>query len=49
MNAMTQSWTLLIGRILVASVFLVTGIRTIMFYAGSVGYFTKLDSRRPRR
>jgi len=43
MNAMT----LLIGRILVASLFLVAGIRKIMFYAGTVGYFTKLGLPAP--
>jgi len=42
MNATTQSWMLLLGRILVGSLFVVIGIRTVMFYAGSVGYFTKL-------
>jgi putative oxidoreductase len=47
MNANTQSWTLLIGRILVGSLFLVFGIRAIMFYAGSVGYLTKLGFPAP--
>ncbi|HEY6239761.1 MAG TPA: DoxX family protein [Burkholderiales bacterium] len=47
MNAMTQSLTLLIGRVLVGSLFLVAGIRHFMFYAGSVGYFTKLGFPAP--
>jgi len=47
MNAMTQSGTLLIGRVLVGSMFLVAGIRHYMFYAGSVGYFTKLGFPAP--
>jgi putative oxidoreductase len=47
MNAMSQSWTLLIGRVLVGSMFLVAGIRHYMFYAGSVGYFTKLGFPAP--
>ena len=47
MNAMTQSWTLLLGRILIGSLFLVEGIRQVMFYAGSVGYFNKLGFPAP--
>jgi len=47
MNATTQPWTLLIGRILVGSLFLVVGIRHFMFYAGTVGYFTKLGFPAP--
>ena len=47
MNAMTQSQTLLIGRILAGSLFLVAGIRHFMFYAGTVGYFTKLGFPAP--
>ena len=47
MNAMTQSRTLLIGRILVGSLFLVAGIRQFMFYAGTVGYFGKLGFPAP--
>ena len=43
MNAMT----LLIGRVLVGSMFLVAGIRHYMFYAGTVGYFTKLGFPAP--
>jgi putative oxidoreductase len=42
MNATRHSQTLLIGRILAGSLFLVAGIRHFMFYAGTVGYFTKL-------
>jgi putative oxidoreductase len=47
MNAMTQSWMLLLGRILAGSLFLVAGIRHFMFYAGTVGYFTKLGFPAP--
>ena len=47
MNAMTQPQALLVGRILVASLFLVAGIRHYMFYAGTVGYFTKLGFPAP--
>jgi putative oxidoreductase len=47
MNGTPQSWTLLIGRVLVGSLFLVAGIRHFMFYAGSVGYFTKLGFPAP--
>ena len=47
MNAMTQSGTLLIGRVLVGSMFLVAGIRHYMFFAGTVGYFTKLGFPAP--
>jgi len=43
MNAVTHSWTLLIGRLLIGSLFLVEGIRQVMFYAGSVAYFNKLS------
>jgi putative oxidoreductase len=42
MNAVTFSWMLLIGRILIGSLFLVEGIRQVVFCAGSVGYFNKL-------
>jgi putative oxidoreductase len=34
--------SLMIGRSLVGLLFLVAGIRQLMFYAGSVGYFGKL-------
>lgn len=47
MNATTQSWMLLLGRILAGSLFLVAGIRHFMFYAGTVGYFTKLGFPAP--
>jgi len=47
MNPATQSQMLLIGRLLVAAVFLVAGIRKIMFFAGTVGYFTKLGFPAP--
>ena len=42
MNSTGQSQMLLIGRILVGSLFLVAGIRKILLYSGSVAYFTKL-------
>jgi putative oxidoreductase len=42
MNATTQSWMLLLSRILVGSLFVVIGIRTAMYFSGGVGYFTKL-------
>ena len=42
MNTNAQSWTLLLGRSLLGLVFLVVGIRSIMLYAGAVGYFAKL-------
>jgi putative oxidoreductase len=38
---------LLIGRILLGVLFLVVGIRKIMFYSGSVAYFTKLGFPAP--
>jgi putative oxidoreductase len=44
---MTQSWTLLIGRILIGSLFLVEGIRQVMSNAGSVVYFNKLGFPAP--
>lgn len=47
MNAMAQSWTLLTGRVLVGSLFLVAGVRHFMFYAGTVSYFTKLGFPAP--
>src|SRR6266540_2608821 len=38
---------LLIGRILLAAVFLVAGVRKLMAVAGTVGYFTKLGMPMP--
>jgi putative oxidoreductase len=38
---------LLLGRILLAAVFLVAGIRKVMAIAGTVGYFTKLGLPMP--
>jgi putative oxidoreductase len=38
---------LLIGRILLGVLFLVVGIRKIMFYSGSAAYFTKLGFPAP--
>ena len=46
-NTATQSRMLLLGRILLGALFLVAGIRKIMFFAGSVGYFTKLGFPAP--
>jgi putative oxidoreductase len=42
-----QSQLLLVGRILLGVLFLVAGIRKIMFYTGSVAYFTKLGFPAP--
>jgi len=39
---MSQSWMLLLGRILLGLLFLVAGIRQLMYYDGSVGYFGRL-------
>ncbi len=39
--------TLLVARLLIAAVFLVFGVRSILGYAGSVGYFTKLGFPAP--
>ena len=47
MNAMSQSWTLLIGRVLVGLLFLVAGIRQFMFQTAIVGYFAKLGFPAP--
>ena len=47
MNANAQSWMLLLGRSLLGLVFLVVGIRSIMLYTGSVGYFAKLGFPMP--
>jgi putative oxidoreductase len=47
MNPAAQSQMLLIGRILLGLLFLVVGIRKIMFYSGSVAYFTKLGFPAP--
>ena len=38
---------LLVGRILLAAVFLVAGLRKVMAIAGTVGYFTKLGLPMP--
>lgn len=43
----TNAWTLLLGRSLLGLVFLVVGIRSIVLYAGSVGYFAKLGFPMP--
>ena len=47
MNPAAQSQMLLIGRILLGALFLVAGIRKIMFYSGSAAYFTKLGFPAP--
>jgi putative oxidoreductase len=47
MNPTAQSQMLLIGRILLGVLFLVVGIRKIMFYSGSAAYFTKLGFPAP--
>lgn len=47
MNPAAQSQMLLIGRVLIGVLFLVAGIRKIMFFAGSAGYFTKLGFPAP--
>jgi putative oxidoreductase len=47
MNPGAQSQMLLIGRVLLGVLFLVAGIRKIMFYSGSVAYFTKLGFPAP--
>ena len=38
---------LAIGRVLIAALFLVAGIRKLLAYAGTVGYFTKLGFPAP--
>ena len=47
MNPAAQSQMLLVGRILLAAIFLIAGIRKIMAFAGTVGYFTKLGFPAP--
>lgn len=47
MNPTAQSQMQLIGRILLGVLFLVAGIRKIMFYSGSAAYFTKLGFPAP--
>ena len=47
MNPAAQSQMLLVGRILLAAIFLVAGIRKVMAFAGTVGYFTKLGFPAP--
>lgn len=46
MNA-TQSQMLLVGRLLLAALFLVAGIRKLMAVAGSTGYLAKLGFPAP--
>jgi putative oxidoreductase len=47
MNPAAQSQMLLLGRILLALIFLVAGIRKLMAVAGSAGYFAKLGFPMP--
>jgi len=47
MNPAAQSQMLLVGRVLLAAIFLIAGIRKIMAFAGTVGYFTKLGFPAP--
>jgi putative oxidoreductase len=47
MNPAAQSQMLLIGRILLAAIFLIAGIRKLMAVAGSTGYLTKLGFPMP--
>ena len=47
MNPAAQSQMLLVGRILLAAIFLIAGVRKIMAFAGTVGYFTKLGFPAP--
>jgi len=47
MNPAAQSQMLLIGRLLLAAIFLVAGIRKLMGIAATVGYFTKLGFPMP--
>ena len=45
---MNNSGTLLlVGRVLLGALFLVVGVRKILMFAGSVGYFTKLGFPAP--
>jgi putative oxidoreductase len=48
MNPAAQSQALLVGRILIAVLFLVFGIRAVLGFTGSVGYFTKLGFPAPQ-
>ncbi len=47
MNPAGQSNMMLLGRILMAVLFLVPGIRTLMAVSGTVGYFAKLGMPMP--
>jgi putative oxidoreductase len=47
MNVAAQSQMLLVARILFGALFLVAGVRKLMFFAGSAGYFTKLGFPAP--
>ncbi len=47
MNSVASPVLMLIGRILLAAVFLISGVRKVMTYAATVGYFTKLGFPAP--
>jgi len=47
MNNTYHPLILLAGRVLIASVYLVAGVRKLMGFAGTVGYFTKLGFPAP--
>ncbi len=47
MNNTYHPLVLLAGRVLIASVYLVAGVRKLMGFAGTVGYFTKLGFPAP--
>jgi putative oxidoreductase len=47
MNVAAQSQMLLIGRVLLALIFLVAGVRKILAVAGTTGYLTKLGFPMP--
>lgn len=44
---MNQASLPLLGRALISAIFIVAGIRKALFYAGTVGYFTKLGFPMP--
>jgi putative oxidoreductase len=46
-TATAQSWSLLVARVLLGVLFLVPGIRIVMYYGGTIGYFTKLGFPAP--
>ncbi len=46
-NPALNQTLLLVGRVLIGLLFLIFGVRSIMYFAGSVGYFTKLGFPSP--